>query len=73
MDWSFPPDLQKRYEEVSARIRQLQAEFGITPRTLEERYQDYQKRKLEEQKKAEELAKFKELTVAKRPPPKWKV
>ncbi len=73
MDWSFPPDLQKRYEEILAHTRQLQEQLGIKPRTIEERYQDYLKRKEEEKKKAEELVKFKELTVVRRPPPRWKV
>lgn len=73
IDWSFPPDLQKKYDEVSAKIRQLQQELGIQPRTLEQRYQDYLKRKEEEKKKAEELEKIKALTANRRPPPKWKV
>ncbi len=72
-DWSFPPDLQKKYEEVLAQTRRLQAELGIKPRTIEERYQDYLKRKAEEQQRQEELKKLVQLTGQRRPPPRWKV
>lgn len=73
IDWSLPPDLQKQYDKVLANIRRLQAELGIEPRTLEQRHQDYLKRKAEEQRRAEELARIKALTGTRRPPPKWKV
>jgi hypothetical protein len=73
MDWSFPPDIQKRYEEILAQTRRLQKELGITPRTLEERARDYELRKLEEQKKTDELDKFKQLVGQQRPVPKWKL
>lgn len=73
MDWSFPPDIQKRYEAILAQTRRLQKELGIRPRTLEERAKDYEYRKLEEKKKAGELAKFDKLIGHRRPPPKWKV
>lgn len=54
IDWSLPPDLQKRYDEILATTRRLQAELGIEPRTLEQRYQDYLKRKEDERRQAEE-------------------
>lgn len=73
MDWSFPPDLQKRYDEILATTRRLQKELGIEPRTLEQRYQDYLKRQEDEQRRAEELAKIKALTSTRRPLPRWKV
>jgi hypothetical protein len=73
MDWSFSPDLQLRYETILAQTRRLQKELGIIPRTLEERARDYELRKLEEQKKAEELAKFNQMTGQRRSPHKWKV
>ena len=45
-DWSLTPELQKKFEEVQAQTRRLQAEFGITPMTLEERAAAYQNAKL---------------------------
>ncbi len=65
-DWSLTPELQKKFEEVQAQTRRLQAEFGITPMTLEERAAAYQKRKAEE-------AQMKSTLGARRPPPKWRV
>ncbi len=64
--WSLTPELQKKFEEVQAQTRRLQAEFGITPMTLEERALAYQKRKAEE-------AQMKSTLGARRPPPKWRV
>lgn len=72
-DWTLPPDLQQKYNEIVAHQRRLQAEFGIKPRTLEERHQDYLKRKAEEAQQQEEITRLKQLTGQKRPPPKWKV
>lgn len=72
-DWSFPPDLQKRYDEILATTRRLQKELGIEPRTLEQRHQDYLKRKEEEQRRAAELEKLKAITGTRRPAPRWKV
>ena len=72
-DWSFPPDLQKKYDEVLATIRRLQSEFGIEPQTLEQRHQAYLKRQAEQQHRAEELAKLQAITGTRRPPPRWKV
>ena len=65
-DWSLTPELQKKFEEVQAQTRRLQAEFGITPMTLEERAAAYEKRKAEE-------AQIKSTLGARRPPPKWRV
>ncbi len=64
--WALTPELQKKYDEVLAETRRLQAEFGITPMTLEERAAAYQKRKAEE-------AQMKSTLGARRPPPKWRV
>ena len=72
-DWSLTPELQKKFEEVQAQTRRLQAEFGITPMTLEERAKAYEQRKLEEQRREKELEKFQKLVGQIRPPPKWKV
>lgn len=65
-DWSLTPELQKKFEEVQAQTRRLQAEFGITPMTLEERAAAYEKRKAEE-------AQIKLTLGARRPPPNWRV
>lgn len=65
-DWSLTPELQKRFEEVQAQTRRLQAEFGITPMTLEERAAAYEKRKAEE-------AQATLILGQRRPPPRWKV
>lgn len=73
IDWSLPPDLQKQYNKVLSNIRRLQKELGIEPRTLEQRHQDYLKRKAEEQRRIAELEKLKALTGTRRPPPRWKV
>ena len=73
IDWNLPPDLQKKYNEVVALTRILQKELGVEPRTLEQRHQDFLKRKEEEQRRAAELEKIKALTGTRRPPPKWKV
>jgi hypothetical protein len=56
--WADNPEIQKRYNEIIANIRRLQAEFGIEPRTLEQRRHDYLIKKAEEQKRKEELAKI---------------
>ena len=69
----FPDEIQQRYEQILAQTRKLQAEFGITPRTLEQRHQDYITRKAEEARKAEELAKFNNIAGPRRPAPKWRV
>jgi transcriptional regulator of met regulon len=73
MDWSLPPDLQKKHDEIVARTRELQKELGIKPRTIEERYQDYLTREAEKQRRAEELAKFTQSLSQRRPPPNWKI
>ncbi len=73
IDWSFPPDIQAQYDRVLAQTRKLQKEFGIEPRTIEQRCQDYLKRQEEEKRRQEELAKLSQITGQRRPPPKWKV
>jgi hypothetical protein len=66
MDWSFPPDIQAQYDRVVADIQRLQAEFGIAPRTMEQRYQDYLKKQSEQAQLTAQMGN-------RRPPPKWKV
>lgn len=65
-DWSLTPELQKRFEQVQAQTRKLQAELGVTPMTLEERAAAYAKRK-------EEEAQAKQILGQRRPPPRWKI
>lgn len=72
VDWSFPPELQAQYDRVLADVRRLQAEFGITPMTLEERALAYEQRRKQEQQRQIELAKLQAITANRRPIPKWK-
>ena len=72
-DWSFPPDLQERYERIVAENRRLQKELGVKPRTMEQRFRDYLARQAEEQRRLEEQKKFEQLIGKHRPLPKWKV
>jgi len=73
IDWSFPPDIQAQYDRVLAQTRHLQKEFGIEPKTIEQRYQEYLTRKAAEEQKQAELAKLNQQIIHRRPPPKWKV
>ena len=73
IDWSFPPDLQARYETILAQTRRLQAELGIKPRSLEQRAQDYLRQKQEKLRKQEELKQLQEKIGRHRPITKWKV
>lgn len=73
IDWSFTPDIQAQYDRVLSETRRLQKEFGIEPKTIEQRYQEYLTRKAEEEQKQAELAKLQAITGQRRPPPKWKV
>jgi 5'-deoxynucleotidase YfbR-like HD superfamily hydrolase len=73
MNWELNPELQKKYDEVVARISQLQIELGVKPRSIEERYQDYLSKKAEEDRRAEEIKKLQSGISKMRPPPKWKV
>lgn len=73
MDWSLNEENQKKYDQVVADIRRLQAEFGIKPKTLEERVADYERKKAEETRRAEELKKLQNSISIRRPPPKWKI
>lgn len=66
MDWELNTENQKKYDEVIAEVRRLQAEMGITSRTIEERAADYQKRK-------EEQARLTARIGNHRPAPKWKI
>lgn len=60
----------KRYLEIKAETRRLQEEMGIKPRTLEERYEDWLRRKAEEQKRIEEIRLLNSLPKPKLPPRK---
>ena len=71
--WGNDPELQRRFEEIQATTRRLQAELGITPRSLEERARDYELKRAEQARKEEELKKFNSLIANRRPPPKWRV
>jgi peptidoglycan hydrolase CwlO-like protein len=73
IDWSFPPELQAKYDRVLAQTRKLQAEFGIKPMTLEERAQIYEKRKEEINRRQQEIKELEQRISRSRPPPKWKV
>lgn len=73
INWSFPPDLQERYDKIVAETRRLQKELGIEPRTMEQRHQDYLKKQTEKQHKEAELKKLQQSVGLRRPPPKWKV
>jgi len=66
MNWDLNAENQKKFNEVVAEIRRLQAEMGVKPMTLEERAAEYQKKKAEQARLTAQLGN-------KRPPPKWKV
>ena len=66
IDWSLPPDLQKKYDEVVERTRRIQRELGIKPMTLEERA-------IAAEKRREEIARLQQIVKSHRPPPKWKL
>lgn len=57
----------KRYLEIKAETRRLQEEFGIKPKTLEERHEDLLKRKEEEEKRAEQIRLLNSLPKPKMP------
>ena len=42
------PNIQKRIDELYADMKPLMAEYGMTPQTIEQRYQRIQQRKAEE-------------------------
>lgn len=71
--WALTPELQKKFEEVQAHTRRLQAELGIKPMTLDERAAAYEQRRQEQHRQQEELKKLQEQISKHRPPPKWKV
>lgn len=66
MDWGLDPENQKKYDEVTANIRRLQAEMGIKPRTMEERAADHQRKQAEK-------AQLEQIMGKHRPLPKWKL
>jgi hypothetical protein len=72
-DWSFPPDIQAQYDRVLAQTRKLQAELGITPMTLDERAMAYERRKVTEARRQQELKILEQQLGQRRPPPTWKV
>lgn len=65
--WCDCPELQKKYDKVVAQTRKLQDQFGIIPRTLDERYQDYLIRKAEQERQQKELQLLAELKEKQRP------
>ncbi len=73
IDWSFPPDLQAKYDRVLAQTRKLQAEFGIKPMTLEERARSYERKRAEIERRQQEVRELEQRISRSRPPPKWKV
>ncbi len=73
MDWSLPSDLQEKYEKILARTKQLQEELGIKPRTIEERALSYEQRKIEEERRQEEIKILQQRINLSRPAPKWKI
>jgi len=73
IDWSFPLDIQAQYDRVLSETRRLQKEFGIEPKTIEQRYQDYLQRQVEKQRRQEEIEKLQQQIGKYRPLPKWKV
>jgi len=68
MDWSFPPALQAKYERVLEQTRLLQKEFGITPMTIEQRYEDLCKRRIEKEQQLKELEKLQKLRSLQKQP-----
>lgn len=73
IDWSFPPELQQKYDEIVARTRRLQQELGITPMTLEERAIAGEKKRHEAEKRQKEIEEMQRIINSRRPLPKWKV
>lgn len=73
INWSFPKDLQEKYDKILADTRRLQKEFGIEPRTMEQRYQDYLNKKAAEALQQKELENLLQSRMNRRPIPKWKV
>lgn len=73
IDWSFPPELQQKYDEIVARTRRLQQELGITPMTLEERAMAGEKKRHEAEKRQKEIEEMQRIINSRRPLPKWKV
>lgn len=52
--WALTPELQKRYNEIVAHTRRLQAELGITPMTLEQRLEQGRQRKIQRELEEQE-------------------
>ena len=42
------PNIQKRIDDLYADMKPLMAEYGMTPQTIEQRYERIQQRKAEE-------------------------
>jgi hypothetical protein len=60
------PEIQARIDKLYADMKPLMDHFGIKPKTIDERYQDY----LKKQAAIEEM---KKLQSKRRPLPKWKL
>ncbi len=71
--WALTPELQKKFDEVVARTRRLQAELGVQPMTLEERAAAYEKKREEIARRQQELEEIQQRIAKQRPPPKWKI
>lgn len=65
--WEDTPEIRKRYIEVLDRMRRLQAELGLEPKTIEQRAQELKVRKAAEAQAAEFRS-----TIKARPKPVWK-
>jgi hypothetical protein len=57
----LPPDIQQRIDQLYADMKPLMDQYGLKPKTIDERYQQIQQRK--------EL----ENRVKLRPKPRWKL
>ena len=44
----MPPEIQARIDQIYADMAPLMAEYGMTPQTIEQRYNRIQQRKAEE-------------------------
>jgi hypothetical protein len=44
------PDIQKRIDELYANMKPLMDQYGMKPKTIEERYQEHLKKKAETQR-----------------------
>jgi hypothetical protein len=50
------PDIQKRIDQIYADMKPLMVQYGMKPKTIEERYQEYLKKQKEKEKAVAALA-----------------